>query len=202
MDLTFADTVKKGAELVLLDGETQIFSFTALRDFSTLVISAPALQLDVPYTLTENGIVQQHGGKGAPLGPIQPPTPGAPGTGTLPDPNDGPPPQKPEGEGSGNEPPAPPSGGSDLPPADENELPFIGIELPPETFTPSDATQPSGNRPEPPEGDRPTPPDGNQPTPPNGEQPTMSGEAEETSEVFTVTAENHSFFNVTAANGG
>lgn len=202
MDLTFADTVKKGAELVLLDGETQIFGFTALRDFSTLVISAPALQLDVPYTLTENGIVQQHGGKGAPLGPIQSPTPGAPGSGTLPDPNDGPPPQKPEGEGSGNEPPAPPSGGSDLPPADENELPFIGIELPPETFTPSDATQPSGDRPTPPSGERPTPPDGSQPTPPNGEQPTMSGETEAASEVFTVTAENHSFFNVTAANGG
>lgn len=195
MDLSFAATVKEKSEIVLLDGETEVFRFTALRDFSTLVISSSALQRDVPYTLTVDGALQQHGGKGAPLGPIQSPTSGAPGTGTLPDPNDGPPPQKPDGEGSGSEPPAPPSG-------DENELPFVGIELPPETFTPSDATASGSDRPEPPSGDRPTPPEGDQPTPPGGEASAPSGETEETSSVFTVTADNHSFFNVSAANGG
>lgn len=189
MDLTFADSVKKGAALVLLDGETQVFSFTAKRDFSALVVSAPELRLDVPYRLKVDGALQQHSGKGT-LGPVSSAGPGAPGSGTLPDPDDGPPPALPEGSDS-----APPM----LTP-DGNESPFAGIELPPETFASSD-----GERPEPPSGDQPEPPSGERPTPPDGENP--GGErpdagSEEVSDTFTVTAENHSFFNVTAANGG
>ncbi len=177
MDLTFADTVKKGASLSLCDGETQTFGFTATRDFSALVLSAPALQRDMPYTLTVDGAIQQHGGKGAPLGPVQPAAPGAPGSGTIPDPTDGQPPQTPA---NGNPPPAPPSGG--------NELPIVGVELPPQVFTPSDVTPPTGERPEPPTGERPEPPTGSAP--------------DEVCATFTVTAENHSFYNVCAVIDG
>lgn len=183
MDLNFADTVKEGAELNVLDGCVAVFGFTAKRDFTAAVISAPSLQFDVPYGLIVDGISQQHSGKGAPLGPVQPAQPGAPGSGTLPDPNDGRPPEAP----SGNEPPAPPAG--EVPPSgDENELPFIGIELPPETFTPSDVTPPTGERPEPPSGSEPPAPSGQQPD-----------DAQDVSDAFTVTADNHSFFNIQQA---
>ncbi|MBQ6430303.1 MAG: carbohydrate-binding domain-containing protein [Oscillospiraceae bacterium] len=178
MDLTFAGTVKKGAALALFDGDVQVFGFTATREFSALVISVPALRRDVPYTLTVDDAIQQHGGKGAPLGPVQPANPGAPGSGTLPDPTDGQPPQAPQNGGPGSQPPAPPSDG--------NELPIVGVELPPEPFTPSDLTPPSGDRPEPPSGD----------------VPGMPAGTEEVSATFTVTADNHTFRNVTAANDG
>ena len=69
MDLSFANTVKEGAAVALIDNETEIFSFTATRDFSALVISAPGLQLDVPYKLTVDGVAQQHGGVGSALEP-------------------------------------------------------------------------------------------------------------------------------------
>lgn len=213
MDLTFAQPVRKGAEFVLSDGETQIFSFTATRDFTALVISSPALQLDVPYTLRVDGAVQQHGGSGFGLqsrgmiGGIPLAAPGAPGSGALLDPIDGKPPVAAKGADA-----ALTSDGTVLPP-DENELPFVGIELPPETFTPSDATQPSGDPPAPPpsddrptpppSGDRPTPPPDGQPVPPSGEAPTEGSrpaDADEISVTFTVTAENHTFTNVSAAN--
>lgn len=172
MDLTFAEPVRKGAELCVLDGDVVIFSFTAQRDFSTLVISAPALRLNVPYTLTVDGAAQQHGGMGSGL---QPGGPGAPGSGTIPDPNDGKPPEVPENGNPDNPPPAPPSDG--------NELPIVGVELPPEPFTPSDITPPSGDRPGIPGG-------------------SLYADTAEASATFTVTAENHTFFNVRAANEG
>ena len=211
MDLTFAEAVQKGAVLTLstpiLDGETEVFGFIAKRDFSTLVLSVPALQLDVPYKLTVDGTIQMHGGKGGNLGPIQPPTPGAPGSGTIPDPTDGRPPEVPQGEGSGATPPAAPQPGGQNPgsqvPPDDNELPMIGIELPPETFepvtpTPSDAPSAPDDRPEPPSGgQQPNPPSGDQPDAPGGETP---ADTAETSMVFTVTADNHTFVNVTGTN--
>lgn len=195
MDLTFTETVKKGAAVALIDNETGIFSFTATRDFSTLVISAPGLQLDVPYTLTVDGALQQHGGKSGTMPGIG----GGRQPGEIPDPNDGPPPEVPEGETPSMPGGAPGQPGGEMPsmPGGENELPVIpadgtqpaegGVGLPPQTFTPSDA---GGNRPEPPaNGDRPEQPDGERP-----------GETAEVSADFTVTAENHTFFNVCAAN--
>lgn len=188
MDLTFAQTVKKGAAVALIDNETEIFSFTATRDFSALVISAPGLQLDVPYSLTVGGTLQQHGGKSGAM-------PGMGGgwqPGEIPNPGDGAPPEKPEGAnpgGNGEQPPAQPGG-------DGNELPIVppdqGIELPPMTFTPSDV-EPTG-------GDRPTPPSDENPGQPGGEMPGQPGGDGEMSSVFTVTAENHSFYNVQPAN--
>lgn len=187
MDLTFAQAVKKGAALTLstpiLDGETEVFAFTAKRDFSALVISVPALQLNVPYALRVDGVMQQHGGKSG----MQPGMGGGRQPGEIPDPNDGAPPEKPAGEGPENAPPAP-QGGS-------NELPIIPV-------TPSDVTPPSSNPPAPPAGDRPTPPD--QPGQPGGGIPGQSDlpgiTTEEVSAGFTVTADNHTFVNVTADN--
>lgn len=203
MDLTFAETVKKGAAVALLDNETEIFSFTATRDFSALVLSAPALQLDVPYTLMTGGVKQMHGGKSGTLPGIG----GGRQPGEIPNPGDGAPPEKPEGDtpgGNGQQPPAQPGGSGEQPPAqpggDGNELPVVppsGIELPPQSFaTPSDA-QPGGSAPS---GDRPTPPAGEDPGHPGGEMPGQPVGEEEMSSVFTVTAENHSFYNVRPAN--
>ncbi len=211
MDLTFTDTVKKGAAVALIDNETEIFSFTATRDFSALVISAPGLQLDVPYSLSVGGTLQQHGGKGGTM-------PGIGGgwqPGEIPNPGDGAPPEKPEGENPGTQPPSGNPGGSgEQPPAQPggnggsggngNELPIVppeGIELPPDTFTPSDITPPSppsgGNPGQSDGGSLPTPPDGGgNPGQPGGE---AAGD-EEVSTTFTVTADNHSFFNVQPAN--
>lgn len=199
MDLTFAETVKKGAAVALLDNETEIFSFTATRDFSTLVISAPGLQFDVPYTLMTGGLQQQHSGKGGTM-------PGIGGgwqPGEIPNPGDGAPPELPAGENPGTQPPSGGNPGGQQPPAgtlpggDGNELPVIpaeGITLPPQSFaTPSDITPPSVPSDTPPSGgDRPTPPDGGGQDQPGGD--------EEVSTVFTVTADNHSFFNVQPAN--
>ena len=210
MDLTFANTVKKGAAIALIDNETEIFSFTALREFSALVISAPGLQFDVPYTLTVDEVTQQHGGVGSPM------QPGSPGE-TIPVPSDGEPPEvpaaePPAGAQPGGTAPAgdPQNGGAPntLPSGGENELPVIppeGIELPPQVFTPSDTpspTAPSGTTPSgtaPTGDDRPTPPDGGKPGQ-GGEMPGQLTGDEEISATFTVTKENHTFRNVQAAN--
>lgn len=168
MDMTFAQTVKKGAVLALSDNGNEVFSFTAPRDFTAAVISAPALQSDVPYTLTVDGTVQQHGGEGGGM------RPGAP-DGQIPTPSDGNPPEKPE-----NEPPASNDDG--------------WIELPPQYFTtPSDIppVEPSA----PPADEPPAKPDDQKPGTPDTRLP---GDTEVFSAEFTVTAENHAFCNICA----
>lgn len=67
MELTFAQTVRSGSTIALLDGEKTVLSFAAERDFSSLTLSSPELELAVPYTLTVDGVVQQHGGVGGRL---------------------------------------------------------------------------------------------------------------------------------------
>ena len=144
MDMTFARTVKKGTVLALSAENEEIFSFTAEREFSALVLSVPELQQDVPYTLTVDGKVQQHGGEKGdqPMPPdSQQPTP----------------PDKPDRE--------PPAG----------------------QFTPSDLDP--GSQP-------PAPPDGSRPTLPDNRLPDSTAEI---SKEFTVTAENHTFYNICEA---
>lgn len=170
MDMTFAQTVKKGAVLALSENGKEVFSFTAEREFRALVLSVPALQQEVPYTLTVDGEVQQHGGENSSM------KPGAP-DGQIPSPTDGNPPEKPEGD----------------PPA---AIDGDGIDLPPQYFTtPSDIT-PGEQKPTPPAGDPPAKPDGQKPGTPDNRLP---GDMEALSKEFTVTAENHTFCNICAA---
>lgn len=64
MELNFARTVTTGSVVSLgRDGES-VYSYTALRDFTSLIIAGAFLELNVPYTLTVNGVVQQHRGSG------------------------------------------------------------------------------------------------------------------------------------------
>lgn len=60
MQLSFMQEVAAGSEIKLLNGETELVSFTTENAFTGLTISAKALELNVPYTLTVNGVTQQH----------------------------------------------------------------------------------------------------------------------------------------------
>lgn len=184
MELTFAQTVKEGSEIALLNGEETVFSFTATRDFSSLTVSFLALSLDVPYTLTVDGVVQQNGGTQ---------NAGIPGE----FPADGDVPALPDGMST------PPQGSPN-----EAERPSDGVEPPekPDGEMPGapDGEMPTGEKPEMPE--MPAVSDGNAPEKPEGEEPPalpqggMGGFAgnvpTEVTTEFTLTSERHSFYSV------
>lgn len=133
MELSFAENVAADSKILLSEDTREIMSFTAERDFSSLILSCPELQLDTAYTLRVNGKVQQHGG----------------GMSKQPDGQRPDPPQ--DGQENGN-PPEPPQGGQEG--GNAPEPPQRG------TATPSDLTPPSNQRPTSPQGQQPTPPDG------------------------------------------
>ncbi len=67
--------ITEGAELVLADKDTTVLKGTAIKKGTALVLSAPAMQKDAQYTLTQNGSevsYQTAGGFG--MGGMQPPT--------------------------------------------------------------------------------------------------------------------------------
>lgn len=191
MELTFAQTVAEGSEIVLLQGDETVFCFTAARDFSSLSISTAELATDVDYTLTVNGVVQQHGGAGGMLGGMQ--RPGLPSDLPLEsDPSDGDA-QIPEPPGGMDAPVEKPAG---LPDGATPDGTMPEGEEPPEK---PDGTMPDGAEPpEKPDGDASGMPDGD----PNGnpQDPAQNvpfGTATtEVSQTFTLTAENHTFYNV------
>ena len=61
MDLQFEEPVAEGSIISLQLEEEEILSFTAEQSFSRLRLSSPRLELDKPYILKVNGIVQRHG---------------------------------------------------------------------------------------------------------------------------------------------
>ena len=173
MELFFQNEVPAQSEVKLLSGEQEIIAFTAERAFTSLTLSAPSMALDVPYSLTVNGVPQAYTGMmGGFDGMFQPPHGGdislpegsLPTEGSMPDfeiPN----PPEPPMEPSGKEPPSGEEGQKPTPPEGEN-------------------------------GQRPTPPDGQMPEMPTGNmQPTGQGGTD-----FVISDENHSFSGVCDAN--
>ncbi len=79
MELVFAQPVSANSTVALLNGEQELLSFSTTTEFSELTISVPSLELNVPYTLTVNGVAQRHdggfGGQQPPMG-NEPPAPG------------------------------------------------------------------------------------------------------------------------------
>ena len=67
MELSFASQQQAGSVLELSQGETVVFRTTLLWACSSLLISAPELALNVPYTLTVDGVVQQHSNGAVPI---------------------------------------------------------------------------------------------------------------------------------------
>lgn len=61
MELHFAAPVAEGSEIKLLNGETTVISLKTDSALQTLTLRSSALEENVPYTLTVNGVVQQHG---------------------------------------------------------------------------------------------------------------------------------------------
>lgn len=61
MELHFAAPVPEGSELCILNGETALYADQVTRAFSSLTFSAPELETGVAYTVTVDGVVQQHG---------------------------------------------------------------------------------------------------------------------------------------------
>lgn len=171
LELSFAKNVGIGSVVALCDGETEIFSMTATREFSSLTVSVPALESGVSYRLTVDGVTQQHGGaaKNGMGGLGDPPTPP---DGTIPDPEPVSPPLLPKGESEGEAPPEKPDG--ETPPDP------IGGEAPPDRPD-GEATDAKAPADPPDDAAR---PDG------------AEGEETEVSTEFTLSAERHSFYHV------
>lgn len=114
MELSFASSLSAGAQVALEDTS---LSFTLEKGAQSLVVSAPDLKEDIPYTLTVDGAAQQYtghtGGMGG--GGFRP---GEPPKGDF-QPQDGTEPPKRPGEGQ--EPPELPEGMK--PPADRPQRP-------------------------------------------------------------------------------
>lgn len=171
LELSFAKNVEVGSVVALYGGETEVFSMTATREFSSLTVSVPELENGVSYRLTVDGVTQQHGGamKGGMAGLGDPPTP--PDGSTIDDPSPVTPPELPAGASEGQEPPAMPDG-----------------ETPPD---PLDGETP----PERPDGEA---PDGKDPAgmPNDAMRPNEGSEDTAISTEFTLSADRHSFYNV------
>ena len=73
MELQFKEPVPEGSIISLLLEEEEILTFTAETAFSHLRLSSPKLELNQPYSLKVNGVLQCHG-KSRPA--TQPPQPG------------------------------------------------------------------------------------------------------------------------------
>lgn len=122
MELTFAQTVREGSEVCIKSGEEVLYSDTVTRPFSSLTVSMPELEAGVAYTVTVDGVVQQHGGPTASMGKPEVGLPEPPGGMDAPieaveggEPN-GEPPEKPDGEAPekpDGERPTLPDGGAD-----------------------------------------------------------------------------------------
>ncbi len=61
MELEFAAPLTEGSEVKLMDGEETVLTLTVENETQTLTLRSSALKQNVAYTLTVNGIVQQHG---------------------------------------------------------------------------------------------------------------------------------------------
>lgn len=91
MELRFAQLVQQGSTLCIKNGDTVLLEDTATRPFASLTFSVPELETDVAYTVTVNGIVQQHGAALVSEGTdLLPPTEGRdPGEFEIPEPPGG-----------------------------------------------------------------------------------------------------------------
>lgn len=67
MELSFTEALRAGSMLELRHGETVVFRTALLWSCSSLLISAPELALNLPYTLTVDGVVQQHSNGAVPI---------------------------------------------------------------------------------------------------------------------------------------
>ena len=72
MELHFENPVFAGSELCLLSGEETLLRFKAEADFSTLTISTLALEQNVAYRLTVDGILQCYGAQKTEVSPTDP----------------------------------------------------------------------------------------------------------------------------------
>ena len=66
LELTFSGTVATGQAVALKDSEGRtVMEFSAVKDFSSLILSSPDLELGGTYTLYVDGVQQQYTGTGA-----------------------------------------------------------------------------------------------------------------------------------------
>lgn len=70
MELSFAEPVVKDSVITLLNGETAVLSLTVESETKTLTLRSDKLEKNVAYTLTVNGVMQQHA-----VQSLQPPEP-------------------------------------------------------------------------------------------------------------------------------
>ena len=91
MELCFAQLVQQGSTLCIKNGDTVLLEDTVARPFTSLTFSVPELETGVAYTVTVNGVVQQHGAGRFPEGmDLEPPTEGrGPGEFEIPEPPGG-----------------------------------------------------------------------------------------------------------------
>ena len=168
MELSFAQMVQQGSTLYIKNGDTVLLEDTVTRPFTSLTFSVPELETGVAYTVTVNGVVQQHGAGRFPEGmDLEPPT---------------------EGRGPGEfEIPEPP-GGMDQPVISVEGVPNDAQPAAANGDRPTPPTKPDGEPPEKPDGEPPAKPDGDKLVRPDGETAV--------SHDFTLTETTHSFRNV------
>lgn len=171
LSLSFSQTIREGSTLSLTDADgAEVFSFTAARDYSALVISGPELLPDTVYYLYIDGTLYQHGGMGG-FGPIGGDMPQEPGEGMEP----------PEGM---QEP------GEDMEKPEGMQEPPEGMEKPEGMQEPPEGMEKPEDMQEPPEGF------GGGMGGGRFNEGTISTES---STEFVVTAENNCFYNVSPA---
>ena len=175
MELQFAAPVAKGSEIKLLNGETEVLSLTVEKETKTLTLRSDKLEKNVAYTLTVNGVMQQHGAQS-----LQPPSPivDIPDQPTIPmEPMS----EQPSENAGGFTPGAGTQSGMGTPP-DGMEQPSDGSLVPMPSM---DLEPPTGERPEPPsEGF-------------GGQRPLEGGpDTRFDNFTFMITSENQSFTNV------